>query len=53
MLDGLAQAAGAALLFAGVMYPKHLLVRNDLATMTVVPMKIGLEGSGFGLVGRF
>ena len=53
MLDGLAQAAGAALLVAGVMYPKHLLVRNDLATMTVVPMRIGLEGSGMGLIGRF
>ena len=53
MLDGLAQAAGVAMLICGVMYPKHLLVRNDLASMTVVPMKIGLEGTGAGIVGRF
>jgi hypothetical protein len=53
VLDGLAQAAGVAMLIGGAMYPKHLLVRNDLASMTVVPMKIGMEGSGLGIVGRF
>ena len=53
MLDGLAQAAGVAMLACGLIYPKHLLVRNDLASMTVVPMKIGMEGSGLGVVGRF
>jgi hypothetical protein len=53
VLDGLAQAAGVAMLFGGFMYPKHLLVRNDLASMTVVPMKIGMDGSGMGVVGRF
>jgi len=53
VLDGLAQGVGAALFFAGIMYPKHLLVRNDLATMTVLPMKIGMEGQGVGIVGRF
>jgi hypothetical protein len=53
VLDGLAQAAGVAMLFGGFMYPKHLLVRNDLASMTVVPMKIGMDGSGLGVVGRF
>jgi len=52
-LDGLAQAAGVTMLVCGLMYPKHLLVRNDLASMTVVPMKIGLEGTGAGIVGRF
>lgn len=53
VLDGLAQAAGVTMLIAGIMYPKHLLVRNDLATVGVLPMKIGMEGEGLGLVGRF
>jgi hypothetical protein len=52
-LDGIAQAAGMTLLVTGLMYPKWVLVRNDLASATVVPMKIGMDGSGFGLVGRF
>jgi hypothetical protein len=52
-LDGIAQAAGVTLLVTGLMYPKWVLVRNDLASATVVPMKIGMDGSGFGLVGRF
>jgi hypothetical protein len=52
-LDGLAQAAGVTMLVCGLLYPRHLLVRNDLASMTITPMKIGMEGSGFGLVGRF
>jgi hypothetical protein len=41
------------MLIAGLMYPRHLLVRNDLATVGVLPMKIGMEGEGLGLVGRF
>jgi len=53
VLDGLAQAAGLTMLIAGLMYPRHLLVRNDLATVGVLPMKIGMEGEGLGLVGRF
>jgi hypothetical protein len=53
LLDGLAQAAGVTMLVAGLVYPRHVLVRNDLASMTVVPMKIGMEGSGLGVVGRF
>ena len=52
-LDGLAQAAGLTLLICGLIYPRHLLVRNDLASGTVVPMKIGMDGSGLGFVGRF
>jgi hypothetical protein len=52
-LDGLAQAAGVTMLICGLIYPRHLLVRNDLASATVVPMKIGMDGSGLGLVGRF
>lgn len=53
ILDALAQASGVAMFIAGLIYPRTILVRNDLASMTVVPMKIGMEGSGLGLVGRF
>jgi hypothetical protein len=53
VLDGVAQGVGVTMLVSALMYPKHLLVRNDLATMTVVPMKIGMDGQGLGLVGRF
>lgn len=52
-LDGIAQGVGLTLLITGLMFPQHVLVRNDLASMTVVPMKIGMDGSGMGLVGRF
>jgi hypothetical protein len=52
-LDGVAQGVGLALLITGLLNPQHVLVRNDLASMTVVPMKIGMDGSGMGLVGRF
>jgi hypothetical protein len=53
ILDTLAQASGVAMFVAGMMYPRTILVRNDLASMTVAPMRIGLEGSGLGVVGRF
>jgi hypothetical protein len=52
-LDALAQAAGVAMFISGFVFPRTILVRNDLASMTVVPMKIGLDGSGLGFVGRF
>jgi hypothetical protein len=52
-LMGGAQAVGATLLITGLLYPKSVLVRNDLASATVVPMTIGMDGSGLGLVGRF
>jgi hypothetical protein len=52
-LDGLAQAAGLTMLITGLVYPRHILVRNDLASMSFVPMKLGTDGSGLGVVGRF
>jgi hypothetical protein len=52
-LDGIAQAAGVTLLVTGLVFPKWVLVRNDLASGTLVPMKIGMDGSGLGFVGRF
>lgn len=51
-LDGLAQAAGAALLIHGIMSPKPLLVRNDLA-MTIAPSPMGKDGTGVMMMGRF
>jgi hypothetical protein len=52
-LDGAAQAIGAALLVYGVYVPRPVLVRNDLAMVTVTPMVMGHGGNGVGLVGRF
>jgi hypothetical protein len=52
-IDGAIQATGAILLVTGIMYPKWLLVRNDLASGNLIPMKVGLDGSGLGFVGRF
>ncbi len=55
VLDGLAQTAGVTMLVLGLAFPRHILVRNDLATMSFVPapMRVGREGGGLGLVGRF
>ena len=52
-IDGLAQAAGVAMLIGGLVSPKTVLVRNDLAEISVVPMRVGTDGSGAGLVGKF
>ena len=52
-IDGLAQAAGATMLIVGVMSPRTVLVRNDLAEVRVTPMQVGEKGSGVGLVGTF
>jgi hypothetical protein len=53
VLDGLAQGIGAAMFIYGIAVPKNVLVRNDLAMVTVTPMRFGNDGSGLGLVGRF
>jgi hypothetical protein len=55
VLDGLAQTAGVTMLVLGLAFPRHILVRNDLATMSFVPtpMRVGHDGGGLGLVGRF
>lgn len=52
-IDGLAQGAGAAMLIGGLVAPKTVLVRNDLAEISIVPMQVGISGSGAGLVGKF
>ncbi len=52
-IDGIAQAAGATMFIVGVTSPKTILVRNDLAEVHVMPMKMGTSGGGLGLVGTF
>ena len=55
ILDGLAQAAGVTMLVLGLAFPRTILVRNDLLSVSFVPtpMKVGHDGGGLGLVGRF
>jgi hypothetical protein len=52
-IDGIAQGAGAAMLIVGITSPKTVLVRNDLGEVRVTPMRLGQDGNGLGLVGRF
>jgi hypothetical protein len=54
-VDGLAQAAGIAMFIYGIAAPRTFLVRNDLGFTTpmVVPMKLGQDGYGAGLVAHF
>jgi hypothetical protein len=52
-IDGIAQAAGATMFIVGITSPKTILVRNDLAEVHVMPMKMGTNGGGLGLVGTF
>ena len=53
VIDGVAQAAGATMLIVGITSPRTVLVRNDLAEVRFVPMKVGERGSGLGLIGTF
>jgi hypothetical protein len=53
VLDGLAQGIGAALFFHGLLYPRPILVRNDLALLSVTPAPVGKDGTGMMLMGTF
>lgn len=54
ILDGVAQASGATMFLYGIVAQRAILVRNDVfAMVTVTPMRLGQDGSGFGFVGRF
>jgi hypothetical protein len=53
IIDGLAQGIGAALFIHGFNSPRPLLVRNDLALVTVTPTPIGKDGTGMMLMGTF
>jgi hypothetical protein len=53
VIDGLAQTAGAAMLLAGLTTQREVLVRNDVAgvTVRVTPLTMGYGGAGIGLAG--
>jgi hypothetical protein len=53
VLDGLTQGLGAGLVIYGIMSPRNVLIRNDLAMVQVTPMRLGRDGNGVGFVGRF
>jgi hypothetical protein len=53
VLDGLAQATGAALFIYALSSPMPVLVRNDLAMVTVTPTFVGKDGTGMAVAGRF
>lgn len=51
--DGVVQAAGAAMLIAGIAAPRNILVRTGSLTLQPTPMSFGKAGSGFGFTGTF
>ena len=54
VIDGAAQSGGLAMLIYGIVSPKTVLVRNDLATTPLVlPIRVGSDGYGLGVVGHF
>ena len=54
VIDGAAQSGGLAMLIYGIVSPKTVLLRNDLATTPLVlPIRVGSDGYGLGLVGHF
>lgn len=55
ILDGAAQSAGLALLIWGITSPAPILVKNQISAPRVmpVPMMLGRNASGMGLVGMF
>jgi hypothetical protein len=52
VFDGITQAAGATMLLIGLFVPSKRLVR-DYDTLRVVPVRLGHNGHGVGLVGAF
>jgi hypothetical protein len=52
-IDGIAQAAGAAMFVYGITSPKTVLVRNDLGELRLTPMRMGKNGTGVGLTATF
>jgi hypothetical protein len=51
-LDGLGQVVGATMLVIGMTWPETVLVRNDLGSVHILPMRMA-RGGGLGLVGAF
>jgi hypothetical protein len=53
VIDGLAQGIGGYLFIHGMTSPHAVLVRNDLAMVTITPAMIGKDGQGMMVMGRF
>jgi hypothetical protein len=54
IVDGVVQLSGAALMIAGVIWPRHQLVINsDKVKAQVVPAQLGSFGQGLAVVGTF
>ncbi|HEX4405337.1 MAG TPA: hypothetical protein VH560_10945 [Polyangia bacterium] len=54
VIDGLCQGIGAALFFHGLLSPRPILVRNDLAlNVMVTPAPVGKDGTGMMFSGTF
>ena len=53
LLDGAFQVVGAGELLYGLIDRGHVLVRNDLAPVTVAPIRLGRAATGLGLSARF
>ena len=51
-IDGIGQTAGAAMLIVGLVSPRTVLVRNDLAEIRLAPV-LTRDARGAGLVGTF
>jgi hypothetical protein len=52
--DGVLQAAGAAMLIAGLVSPKRVMVPDDAKVHIVpVPVRLGKAGAGVGIAGTF
>jgi hypothetical protein len=53
-IDGAIQTGGIAMFVYGLTNPKTVLVRNDLGSQPlVVPMRVGSDGYGMGLLAKF
>ena len=54
-IDGIGQCAGIAMLIYGIASPRTFLLRNDLGFTQplILPMKMGQDGYGAGLVAHF
>jgi hypothetical protein len=54
-IDGIGQCAGVAMLIYGIAAPRTYLTRNDLGFTKpmILPMKMGQDGYGAGLIAHF
>ncbi len=52
LIDGFGQIAGLAMFISGFAFPKTELVRNDLATVRIIP-RVSKDSSGISLMGTF